>query len=333
MEERAEIFTMIDGYGRNIDYLRISVTDRCNFRCQYCMPEDGIEQCEHSEMLTFDEIERIVRIMANIGFKKIKITGGEPLVRKNICALIKNINEIEGIESITLTTNGMLLADNLDELVRSGIRGINISLDTLDKSLFKEIARVDALDKVMEGIHLAARNDNINLKINCVPLGLENQDLIEIANLARNNNIHVRFIEMMPIGFGKKFKYISEDEIVSLMNERIGELTPFDGKLGNGPSHYYSVDGFKGKIGFVSALSHKFCSECNRIRLTSTGYLKTCLQYDVGVDLREYLRNGSTDEDIKKAIEKAILAKPMEHSFLNNNIEDEETRPMSKIGG
>lgn len=324
---------MIDGYGRKIDYLRISVTDRCNFRCLYCMPEDGIEQCKHSEMLSFDEIERLVRIMSTLGFSKIKITGGEPLVRKNVSALIKNIHAIEGIEDITLTTNGMFLADNLDELVDSGVRGINISLDTVDKTLFKDITRVDALDKVLEGIRLALHKGNLNVKINCVPLGLKEQNLVELALLAKENEIHVRFIEMMPIGLGKKFEHLGESEIVTLLNEKIGTLVPCKDVLGNGPSHYYSVSGFKGKIGFISAISHKFCNECNRIRLTSTGYLKTCLQYDTGVDLRELLRNGSSDEVIKEAIERAILTKPMEHSFLKGNIEDEENRPMSKIGG
>lgn len=324
---------MIDGYGRNIDYLRISVTDRCNFRCQYCMPEDGIEQCEHSEMLSFDEIERIVRIMATLGFSKIKITGGEPLVRKNVSALIKNINAIDGINDITLTTNGMLLGSTLDELIDSGVSAINISLDTLNKDVFKTITRVDAFDKVMEGVRLALLKENLNLKINCVPLGIDSQNLVELASLAKEHPLHVRFIEMMPIGLGKKFKFMNEDEIVSLLSKEFGTLSMYDGQLGNGPSHYYSVPGFKGKIGFISALSHKFCGNCNRIRLTSTGFLKTCLQYDVGVDLRELLRNGSSDEDIRLAIEKAIMTKPMEHSFLTENIIDEESRPMSKIGG
>lgn len=324
---------MNDGYGRKIDYLRISVTERCNLRCQYCMPEEGIEQCRHTDMLNFEEIERIVRVMASLGFTKIKLTGGEPLVRKGLHNLVKSIYMIDGIEDITLTTNGVLLADYLDVLVESGIHKFNISLDTLDAGLFSKITRVDAFEKVMEGIKLALSKEDLTVKINCVPLGIKEQDLVELATLARDDSIHVRFIEMMPIGLGKKFDYLGENEIVAMLSEKFGPLVPCKDELGYGPSNYYSIEGFKGKIGFISALSHKFCEKCNRIRLTSTGYLKTCLQYDIGVDLRELLRNGSSDAVIKEAIERAILAKPMEHSFLEENIKNEENRPMSKIGG
>ena len=324
---------MIDAYGRTIDYLRISVTDRCNFRCQYCMPEDGIDLCRHDEMLSFDEIIRIVDIMSKLGFKKIKLTGGEPLVRKGVHYLVEEICKIDGIENVTMTTNGYLLEDEIDNLVNTGIKGINISLDTLDKNLFKEITRVDALEKVLRGIEKTKEYSELNIKVNCVPLGLEKQNLKSIALLAKDNNIHVRFIEMMPIGTGKKFNFVSEEDIINELSKEFGEFKPYNKVLGNGPSHYYEIDGFKGRIGFISALSHKFCEKCNRIRLSSTGYLKTCLQYDVGVDLRELLRNGSSEEDISKAIEKAILNKPMEHSFLSEKIDNEEQNGMSRIGG
>lgn len=324
---------MIDAYGRNIDYLRISITDRCNFRCLYCMPEEGVELCKHEEMLTYDEILKIVQLMSKIGFQKIKITGGEPLVRKGVKSLVKSINEIDGINSITMTSNGYLLADEIDELVANGLKGINISLDTLNNQLFMNITKVDGLNKVIEAINKAKQYENLNLKINCVPLGLKEQDLLELVMLAKDNNIHVRFIEMMPIGLGKKFDFVSEEDIIKLLSPSIGEFKPYNGKLGNGPSHYYQIDGFKGKVGFISALSHKFCHECNRIRLTSTGYLKTCLQYDVGVDLKSLLRNGSSDEEILEAIKVAINNKPMEHHFLNKDINNEETLEMARIGG
>ena len=324
---------MIDAYGRNIDYLRISVTDRCNFRCQYCMPEEGIELCKHDEMLTFDEITRIVRIMASIGFRKIKLTGGEPLVRKGVHSLVEDIRKIDGIKDITMTTNGYLLEDEIDKLVEKGLTGINISLDTLEDTLFKNITRVDGLERVLRGIKKTKDYKELNVKVNCVPLGLEEQDLKSIALLAKEDKIHVRFIEMMPIGLGKKYMFTSEEEIIKELEPKVGEFKPYKNKLGNGPSHYYEIEGFKGKIGFISALSHKFCHECNRIRLTSTGYLKTCLQYDIGVDLRTLLRNGSSDEEILKAIEAAILSKPMEHNFLNSSIDNEEQNGMSRIGG
>ncbi|MBR3841609.1 MAG: GTP 3',8-cyclase MoaA [Erysipelotrichales bacterium] len=324
---------MIDAYGRKIDYLRISVTDRCNFRCQYCMPEEGIELRKHDEMLTFDEITRIVRIMSSIGIRKIKLTGGEPLVRKGVHSLVEDIRKIDGIKDITMTTNGYLLEDEIDKLVEKGLTGINISLDTLEDTLFKNITRVDGLERVLRGIKKTKDYKELNVKVNCVPLGLEEQDLKSIALLAKEDKIHVRFIEMMPIGLGKKYMFTSEAEIIKELEPEIGEFKPYKNKLGNGPSHYYEIEGFKGKIGFISALSHKFCHECNRIRLTSTGYLKTCLQYDIGVDLRTLLRNGSSDEEILKAIEAAILSKPMEHNFLNSSIDNEEQNGMSRIGG
>ena len=324
---------MIDRYGRNIDYLRISVTDRCNFRCRYCMPEDGVELCDHKDVLTFDEIKRVVQIMSRLGINKIKLTGGEPLVRRNIHSLIEDLKKIDGIEDITMTTNGYLLENEIDLLVKKGLTGINISLDTLDKSLFSNVTRVDGIENVLRGINKTLEYRGLNIKVNCVPLGLNEQDLKSIALLAKDNNIHVRFIEMMPIGLGKEFKFIGEEEIINKLSSDLGELKPYKGKLGNGPSHYYEVDGFEGKIGFISSLTHKFCKECNRVRLTSTGYLKTCLQYDVGVDLRSLLRNGSNDVEILKAIENAIMNKPLEHAFLSEKINNEEANGMFKIGG
>ena len=269
---------MIDRCGRNIDYLRISVTDRCNLRCIYCMPEEGIRLTEREKILQEPEIIRVCKVMAELGITKIKLTGGEPLVRPRIPGLIRQIKEISGIEKVTLTTNGILLKDQMQDLADAGLDSLNISLDTLDEECFCKITRRNLLEETLEGIREAMKYPEVQLKINCVPLGLEEQDLCGIAEFARKNPVHVRFIEMMPIGYGSSFTGMSQEKIMLLLEQKFGKMIPYNGKtLGNGPCTYYTVDGFEGKIGFISAISHKFCSQCNRIRLTSQGYLKTCL--------------------------------------------------------
>ncbi|MCH1982584.1 GTP 3',8-cyclase MoaA [Ruminococcus sp. OA3] len=324
---------MIDQCGRNIDYVRISVTDRCNLRCVYCMPEDGVKNTPHEEILRYDEILRVCRIMAGLGISKIKLTGGEPLVRKDVPYLVRELKQISGIEKVTLTTNGILLTEYMKDLHAAGINGINISLDTMNPALFREITRRDMLDHVKCGIEAAMRYRDVPLKINCVPMGMEGQDLMEIAALAGEHPVHVRFIEMMPIGYGKKFKFIGEDEIVGQLRAAFGEVTPCMDKLGNGPGHYYTVEQLTGKIGFISAISHKFCNECNRIRMTSQGFLKSCLQYETGRDLRTLLRTGADDGDIEAAIREVVLKKPTGHEFLAEQISEEESHCMAQIGG
>ncbi len=324
---------MRDSYGRTIDYIRLSITDRCNLRCLYCMPEQGVELCGHDEVLRYEEFVRLCRIFANLGMKKVKITGGEALVRKDALHLMETIKHIEGIEQVTLTTNGVLLGDYLDDLVKIGIDGINISLDSLDRDEFKRITRVGDVEKVKASLQKALRYPKLKLKINCVPFDGENQKLLDVVALAEDNPVHVRFIEIMPIGEGKKYHFMHEDAIKALIEEKYGILTPCADKLGNGPSHYFSLRGFQGKIGFISAISHKFCHECNRIRLTCTGYLKTCLQYEIGADLRELIRQGASDSMLEAAIRQAVLKKPLEHAFLQKDIVFEEHAKMASIGG
>ena len=324
---------MIDGHGRNIDYLRISLIDRCNLRCVYCMPEDGVDMVPHEEILTYEEVLRLVKVFANLGFCKIKLTGGEPLVRKEVVKLVREIKAIPGIEKVTLTTNGTLLADVMDELADAGIDGINLSLDTLNPEVYKKIVRRDQFEKVMEGFQAALKYPQIPLKVNCVPMGMEGQDILQMAELARKYSVHVRFIEMMPIGLGKQFDFCGEDEILQGLKERFGEYVPYEKKLGNGPGHYYSFDGFQGKIGFISAISHKFCDSCNRVRLTAQGYLKTCLQYDIGVDLKKLLREDAGEEALIDAINEAIYKKPVGHQFGSEVKEHGEAHMMAQIGG
>lgn len=324
---------MIDSYGRVIDYLRISVIDRCNLRCVYCMPEEGLEMIPHEEVLTYGEIVRICKIMAKTGLRKIKLTGGEPLVRKDLPKLAARLKAIPGIEKVTLTTNGILLEELMEELHEAGIDSINISLDTLDRDLYAQITRRDQLEAVKKGIEAVLAYPDISLKINCVPMGLPGQDLSEVASLAKDHRIHVRFIEMMPIGYGKNYRFIGEDEILGCLEAKFGRAEIFKGKLGNGPCHYYDFEGFQGKIGFISAISHKFCSECNRVRLTSQGFLKTCLQYNTGSDLKSPMRTGASDEELEELIMRTINEKPVGHRFLEDEISNENNLNMSQIGG
>lgn len=324
---------MKDGFGRTIDYARISVTDRCNLRCVYCMPCEGVESVGHNAVLNYDEIMRLVNILADLGIDKIKITGGEPLVRKNVSYLIKAIKETRGIRQVTVTTNGILLKEQIKELKEVGVDGINLSLDTLDRDAFCKISRRDQLSQVLEGFYAALDYPEIPLKINCVPMGIENQNVLELAELARKHKVHVRYIEMMPIGLGQQFQCMTEEVLLKELKERYGAYQVCNEHLGNGPGHYYVFPGFMGKIGFISAMTHKFCSSCNRVRLTSQGYLKTCLQYDVGCDLRAQLRDGSSDEEIRKNIEEAVLAKPLSHRFGETEIGHRENHMMSQIGG
>lgn len=326
---------MIDVYKRKIDYIRISVTDRCNLRCIYCMPEKGVKFLQHEEILSYEEIINLCEVFAKIGISKIKITGGEPLVRKNLSDLIKNIKSIDGINNVTLTTNGILLEEQIDDLVKAGLDAVNISIDTLDEKMYKELTRIGSVDQVMRGLKKALTYKNLNVKINCVALKGKNDDISDILNLAKDNNIAVRFIEMMPIGLGKDIKGYNEDELKEYIENNFGKLTEYNKVLGNGPSHYYELEGYKGKIGFISAVSHKFCESCNRVRLTSTGFLKTCLQFEEGTDLRRLLRNNVSTEEIKDVVEKTIYNKPKSHRFLEL-IKDKkkiEKHVMSQIGG
>ena len=325
---------MLDKLNRKIDYLRISVIDRCNLRCVYCMPEEGVESIPHEEILTYDEILRICEIVSELGIRKIKITGGEPLVRKDIVNLIRDIKNIDKIEQVTLTTNGILLHEMLDDLYDAGIDAINISLDTLNKDNFKKITRRDGLEKVLMSID-KAYDLGIRVKINCLAIRDFNlRELVEIASFAKDREIDVRFIELMPIGFGKKYTQIDNDEILSILESRFGTFEIVTEKRGNGPAKYYRNQNMKGCIGFISAISHEFCESCNRIRLTSSGFLKLCLHYNKGIDLKGPIRNGISDEDLKKLIHDTIWNKPISHKFGHASEEqDIELKNMVQIGG
>lgn len=325
---------MKDQYQRTIDYLRISVTDRCNFRCQYCMPEEGVESIFHSEIMTYEEIIRLCRIAAKIGIQKIKITGGEPLVRRGVCKLIGDIREIQGIDSVTITTNGALLNEYLHELLEAGVSGINISLDTLNKEKFYQNTRRNDFDKVWDGFQDAVRM-GIPVKVNCVPmLGFNEEELPQIAALAKKYPVIVRFIEMMPIGMGMEYTGILQDDIREILETQYGIMNPAKEILGNGPAKYYKLPDFLGAVGFISAVSHEFCEECNRIRLTADGILKPCLNYESDINLKKRMREGAEDTELEQMFLEGIYKKPKCHSFGERGRKDKrEKRRMSEIGG
>ena len=327
---------MIDQYGRTIEYLRISVTDRCNLRCVYCMPEEGVEQLSHSQILNFDEIERICRVGTKLGISKIKLTGGEPLVRRDLPELLGMIKRIPGIEQVTLTTNGILLKDQLDELMGQGLDAVNISIDTLDETCYHTVTRCGDLTKALEGLQATLEYPGLRVKINCVPMQQSEEEYIHLAEYAKKHPVEVRFIEMMPIGLGSAFEGKTREELLVLLEKVFGVSTPYKKYLGNGPAEYVSFEGFQGRIGFISAVSHKFCDSCNRIRLTAEGYLKLCLQYESGTDLREILRNGASDKVLEEAMREAIWKKPACHNFsgeLKDTEQKKEHRAMYGIGG
>lgn len=326
---------MKDQFGRVIDYMRVSVTDRCNLRCVYCMPEDGVPAVSHHDILTFDEIARLCRIGAGLGITKIKLTGGEPLVRRGLPDLLGMIKAIPEIEQVTLTTNGILLKQQINELVDKGLDSVNISIDTLDPEKYRKVTRGGSVEQALEGLDAAAAFADLRVKINCVPLkDAEEEEYIRLALLAKDGKADVRFIEMMPIGMGKAFSGKSGDEICGMLERRFGKPEQCTKTLGNGPAAYVQFPGFQKRVGFISAVSHQFCGGCNRVRLTSEGYLKACLQYGSGADLRTLIRSGSADDVIGGEMRRVMYEKPACHQFASGNrIDDLESKGMSRIGG
>ncbi len=321
---------MKDNFGREIDYLRISVTDRCNLRCKYCMP-DGIETMPMDEILTFEEIQKVCIQSAKLGIKNIKITGGEPLVRKGVPELVGMLKQIPGIRTVTMTTNGVFLSDHLEQLIKNGLDAVNVSLDTLDAMKYKEITGKDELHKVIKGIQ-QAMSAGLKVKINTVLQKDSNEnEWQKIIELAYENPVDVRFIELMPIGIGRSLSGISNKAITAEL-ERLYPSIRLDETIhGNGPAIYYNIPGFKGSIGFISAIHGKFCNSCNRIRLSATGELKPCLCYEKEIDIKHLLRN-QMDERLIEILHDVILKKPEKHCFENIS-EITEAKKMVSIGG
>lgn len=326
---------MTDRYGRVIDYLRVSVTDRCNFRCVYCMPPDGIPSVSHDDILRYEELLRLIRLFAELDIKHIRLTGGEPTVRRGLVKLVREIHDMPGIETISMTTNGLLLPEMLEDLKDAGLSSVNISLDTLKEERFDEITRTQGnLPKVLDAICLSEET-GLNTKVNCVAMrGVNDDELADIAALAKDRDIGVRFIEYMPIGKHDYEQAIYKDELLDLLRSFYGDLTEDPARRGHGPAVYYKPEGFTGSVGVISAMSHSFCETCNRVRMTPEGFLKLCLQYDVGVNLRSPVRQDLSDDEIKALILASLDRKPEHHTFQDYaEKQDIDTRDMSLIGG
>lgn len=323
---------MLDRYGRVINYLRISVTDRCNLRCCYCMPE-GVQDVGMKNILTFEEIWEIVRTGVSLGITHIRITGGEPLVRKGCVDLIRGIREIPGVETITMTTNGVLLGNYGKQLKEAGVDGVNISLDTLDPEEFYKITGKRELQEVLAGIR-AVKTAGLPVKLNAV--NRKELDPIPLVRYAQEENLPLRFIEMMPVGYGKKYVGRSNEELRETLEAVCGKAECMTNReelsrMGSGPAVYYPFSDLKVPVGFISAIHGKFCDTCNRVRLTAEGYLKLCLCYDEGEDLRRVLREGEK-ENLRTIMEQTIFRKPAAHCF-EHPAEMTETHEMVKIGG
>ncbi len=337
---------MKDSFDREIDYMRISITDRCNLRCSYCMPKDGITLLPMQDILTFEEIVRVCKDAVALGITKFKITGGEPLTRRGCADLVRMIKDIPGVEQVTMTTNGVLLKDSLQELMSSGLDAINISLDTLDNEEYKRITGFDNLDAVIESIQ-AALDAGMKIKINTVlQKGINENEWDSLLQLAKDDSIDVRFIEMMPIGRGAACEMVSNEDLLLQIKQKYGNVELDERVHGNGPAVYYRIEGFQGSVGLISAIHGKFCDSCNRIRMTATGEIKPCLCYGNSVDLRPVLRgetgeqgvgksDGQEDKNasaVRQALQQAIFEKPQMHCF-EEQWEVTEKRGMSKIGG
>lgn len=331
-----------DQHGRTIDYLRISVTERCNYRCVYCMPPEGIQLKRHEQMMTLEEIERLVAIATQLGFSRIRLTGGEPLVRLGIEDLVASISKMDGIEAVAMTTNGSLLAQKAQALHDAGLSRVNISLDTLDPQQFKEITRRGTIDDVFAGIDAALAVGFHPVKVNSVVVRQLNQDVLAFARLSVDRPLHVRFIEYMPLGDTgpegtdwTREDSVPSDELAATIDRlsvesggpRLERISKEEGPLTWGPATYFQFPGAKGTVGFISPLSRHFCKECNRLRVTADGKIRPCLFSDVEHDVLQALRTG-TDQQVRDVLQAALASKPDDHHDRVGT-----QRGMSQIGG
>ncbi len=341
---------LIDQFSRTITYLRLSLTDRCNLRCMYCMPKEDQERddqvktgrfLDHSELLTYEELLRVVRLAVSQGMNKLRLTGGEPLVRKGILEFIQELFLIHGLGEVRLTTNGVLLGEYAGRLYCAGIRHLNISLDTLVPEKFLRITSKDFFPKVWAGIQEAKRL-GFKIKINVVAMrGINDDEFLDFARLAVDESLQIRFIEFMPVGdksTWQKDQFISSEEIKNTI-KKLGALTPFAKNHGEGPARMYELETFAGKkgaVGFISPISHHFCDQCNRLRLTSEGRLRACLLNDRETDLKILLRSGASDEKLIASIRQTIMDKPQGHTLHEQSEARERlscSGQMSRIGG
>lgn len=323
---------MVDAWGRALRYLRVSVTDRCNLRCIYCMPASGEARAGAGRILPLEQTARLVGLCAGLGVEKVRLTGGEPLVRPDLASLINAAKKTPGIRTVALTTNGILLPEQLPALLAAGLDGVNLSLDTLDRGQYAALTRRDRLPQALAGLEAALAAPGLTVKLNCVPLADNEDQWVPLAALARDRGLVVRFIELMPIGLGGGLPRRSEAQVLSRLEAAFGPARPLEGP-GDGPARYVAFPGFRGRVGFISAMTHPFCTACDRLRLTASGFLKTCLQYQNGADLGALLEAGADDEALRAAILEAVRRKPAGHHFGSPPGPGDEDRNMNEIGG
>jgi cyclic pyranopterin phosphate synthase len=325
----------LDTFNRPISYLRISITDRCNLRCVYCMPPEGVSWRLHDEILRYEEIELIVQAAASLGISKVRLTGGEPLVRLGFVEFVRMLARIPGIDDLAMTTNGTLLARYAAELAQAGLKRVNVSLDTLQPERFRQITQRGEFATVFEGIYAAREAGLVPLKLNTVVVrGLNDDEVVDLARLTLEGDWHVRFIEWMPLGTNAAWAsdgYVSVGEVRRRIEDALGELVPAKVRVGNGPARYYRLPGAVGTIGFISPISEHFCYQCNRLRLTADGRLRPCLLSDYEIDLRTPLRQGAGLTEIRELLIRSIGTKPERH-HLDESVSPKE-RAMSEIGG
>lgn len=326
-----------DTHHRSIQYLRVSLTDRCNLRCVYCMPEEGIPLLRHDDILRYEEIVRIVRVAVEMGIVHVRLTGGEPLVRKGVVDLVAALSAIPGLDDLSMTTNGLLLGDYAGALAKAGLRRINLSLDTLRPERFAQMTRFGTLAQVLAGRQAALDAGLQPVKVNAVVVrGLNDDEVVDLARLTLHPDWHVRFIEVMPLGRGLHWNgdgVVPAREIHERVEAAFGTLTPVRGVGdGAGPARYYRLPGAEGTLGFISPVSEHFCFGCNRLRLTSDGKILPCLMSDLAFDLRGPLREGADDDALREIFEVATGAKPQGH-HLAENVLPEFALPMSRVGG
>ena len=324
---------LIDRYQRHLNYLRISITDRCNLRCLYCKPDGSIPKLPHHDILTYEEILRVVELAVGLGISKVRITGGEPLVRKGICPFLKQLAQIDGVEDLSLTTNGVLLGKYVDEIKAAGVKRLNISLDTINPDKYAQITGQDTFKHVWEAIHRAHGLGFAPIKINVVALkGYNEDELIDMARLTIDNPFHVRFIEYMPIGLARARHddLLKTNDIKEKISE-VGPLLPVARSDQDGPAERFQFAEAAGEIGFISPISNHFCQSCNRLRISASGQLRSCLLSDNQLDLRRALRNGGSNEDLVQMFLTSVQKKPAGHQITANG--RKVNSQMSSIGG
>jgi len=320
-----------DSFQRPINYLRISVTDRCNLRCIYCMPPQGVRLSPRSEILHYEEIQAVAQAAAALDINKVRLTGGEPLVRSGLSHLVEILSQIEGIDDIALTTNGMLLRQYAAPLRQAGLRRVNVSLDTLKREKFHRITRHDKLGDVLDGIKAAKEAGLDPVKVNMVVIrGINDDEVLDFARLTIEQEWHVRFIEPMPFGIGEDISFVPTGEIQERLLS-LGSLEPCLPSQGNGPAKYFRFEGTQGTVGFISPLSEHFCFNCNRLRLTVDGKLRPCLLSDEEIDLKIPLRRGASPDELKGLIQQAVAQKPERHHLSEGVLP--KGRAMCQVGG